>query len=235
MIKKILIDQKGNKYYWTGLDLHTPLGVIKSKDVQSGLVKSHQGKVFYCYDAQFVDKFAKIQRGGPAIPVPKEVGMIIVRTGINKNSKIVDAGTGCGVLASYLANVSDNVVSYERKKDFYKLAKKNIDFLGVDVKQKLKDIYEGIEEKNLDLVVLDLPEPWNVLGHAYKALKSGGFLVCYLPNVTQVSKVISELDGFVQDGVIEVIEREWKVDGLVVRPRNIGLMHTAFLVFLRRL
>ena len=235
MINKVLIDQKGNRYYWTNGDLNTPLGVLKEKSIKSGLIESHQGKKFYCFDATFVDHFEKIKRGGPAILVKKDVGIILSRTGIGKKSKVLDAGTGTGVLASNLANISDNVTSYEINKDFYEIAKHNIEFLGVKVKQKLKDITQGIDEKDLDLITLDLPEPWLIFDHAKKALKSGGFLVCYLPNITQVMRAVDNIGiDFVVDCVSEIIEREWHVEGKKVRPKNQGLLHTAFLVFLRR-
>lgn len=235
MVQKVLVDFKGNRYYWDKGDLHTPYGIIKEKDILSGILKSHLGKEFYCYDAGFVDKLKKIKRGGPAVPVLKDIGLILAKIGLNRKSKVVDAGTGCGVLSSYLANISDDVTSYEINQEFYNISKENFKFLNVKVKQKLGDINQSIEEKNVDLITLDLPEPWLVLDHAYESLKSGGFLVCYLPTIVQVSNLMEKCGKkFIEDSVVELIEREWYVEGRKVRPKNKGLMHTAFLVFLRR-
>jgi tRNA (adenine57-N1/adenine58-N1)-methyltransferase catalytic subunit len=161
--------------------------------------------------------------------------MIISHTGVNEKSKVVDAGTGSGVLASFLGRISKNVVSYERNKDFYNVSKKNIEFLESKVKLKNKDIYEGISERNLDLITLDLLEPWRVMEHAFQSLKSGGFLVCYVTNVNQLMNLVKSLRGFYVDKISENIEREWEADGLKVRPKNKGIMHTGFLVFLRRI
>lgn len=231
---KIVIDKKGNKYYWEQGDLHTSLGVIKENDIKNGIVKSHLGKEFLVFEGYFVDKLNKIKRG-PAIMLPKDIGLILSYTGINSKSKIVDAGTGCGVLAGFLGNISKNVTSYEKNKDFFNLAKKNLEFLYIKIKLKNKDIYEGIDEKELDLITLDLNEPWRVLKHAKKSLKSGGFLVSYLPNITQVSKLVKEAKEFYFDKALEDIEREWIVDDERLRPKNLILGHTGFLVFLRRI
>ncbi|MEK6952145.1 MAG: rRNA adenine N-6-methyltransferase family protein [Nanoarchaeota archaeon] len=231
---KIIIDKKGNKYYWERGDLHTSFGVIKEKDIKNGVVKSHLEKEFIVFDGGFTDKLNKIKRG-PAIMLPKDIGLILSYTGINSKSKIVDAGSGCGVLSAFLGNISKNVVSYEKNKDFFNLAKKNLEFLDIKVKLMNKDIYDGIDEKELDLITLDLNEPWKVLKYAKKSLKSGSFLVCYLPNITQVSRLVKEAKGFYVDRVLENIERGWIVDYERLRPKNIILGHTGFLVFLRNI
>lgn len=234
MIKKVLIDPEGEKLYWRDGDLHTRFGVIKEKEIKNGVVKSHIGKEFLVYDASFIDKVNRIKRG-PAVVVNKDVGIIIANTGINAKSKILEAGTGSGRLTAFLANISSNVTSYEHKKEIFELAKRNLDDLKLKVKLKNKDIYEGIDEKNLDAVILDLAEPWRVLKHAEKALKCGGFLVAYLPNITQVIQLVRSLSApFILDKVEEVIEREWYVDDRV-RPVNTILGHTAFLVFVRKI
>ncbi|MBI2498732.1 methyltransferase [Candidatus Woesearchaeota archaeon] len=231
---KVIIDSKGNKHYWDGGDLHTSFGVIKEKYIRNGVVKSHLGKEFIVFDGGFVDKINKIKRG-PAIMLPKDIGLILSYTGINSKSKVVDAGSGCGVLAGFLGNISKKVTSYEKNKDFFNLAKKNLEFLGIKVKLKNKDIYEGIDENDLDLITLDLNEPWKVLKHAKKSLKSGGFLVCYLPNINQVDLLVKEAMGFYVEKVLENIEREWIVDDIRLRPKNLILGHTGFLVFLRNI
>ena len=234
MIKKVLIDPEGEKIYWRNGDLHTRFGVIKEKEIKNGVVKSHIGKEFLVYDAYFVDRVERIKRG-PAVMLNKDVGLIIANTGINAKSKILEAGTGSGLLTAFLANISGNITSYEHKKEIFELAKRNLDDLKLKVKLKNKDIYEGVDEKNLDAIILDLAEPWKVLKHAEKALKCGGFLVAYLPNITQVIQLVRSLNSpFILDKVEEVIEREWYVDDRV-RPVNTILGHTAFLVFVRKI
>ncbi|MBI2671560.1 methyltransferase [Candidatus Woesearchaeota archaeon] len=234
-IKKVLIDPEGNRYYWSEGNLSTHSGIIKEEKIKKSKnsVKSHINKTFLVFDATFMDKIEKIKRG-PAIITKKDIGYIIASTGINSKSKIVDAGSGSGMLASFLANITDNVITYERDKRFFELSKKNFQNLNLKIKLKNKDVYDKIDEKNLDLITLDLPEPWRVLKHAKKSLKNGAFLVCYLPTITQVITLVknSEKD-FILEKVVELMEREWHVENIRVRPKSQMIAHTAFLVFLR--
>ena len=235
MITKVIIDPKGEIHYYKKEDFHTHFGVIREKDIKNGIVKSNLDKEFLIFDANFIDNIHKIKRG-PAIAHYKDIGLIITTTGIGVKSKVVDAGSGCANLASYLARIGCDVTTYEINPEFYEIAKENLENLKLKVKIKNQDIYQGINEKNLDLVNLDLLEPWKVLDHAHKSLKSGGFLTAYLPTITQVIELFKNINSrFYVWKVSEVLEREWYVEGLKVRPKNQMLSHTAFLVFLRKI
>ncbi len=235
MITKIIIDTKGIVHYYKKGDFHTQFGFLKEKDIKSGIVKSNLGKEFLVFDANFIDNIHEIKRG-PAITHYKDIGLIITTTGIGTKSKVVDAGSGCGHLAAYLARIGCKVTSYEINKEFYKITEENIENLKLKVKLKNKDIYESIEEKDLDLIVLDLLEPWKVIKHAESSLKSGAFFVAYLPTMTQVIEFVKNLGNkFYLWKVSEIIEREWHVENLRVRPKNQMLGHTAFLVFARKI
>lgn len=236
MIKKVLF-RAGKFYYWIDKDLHTDAGVIKEEDLKKSnkTLKSSTDKEFLVFDANFIDQLEKIKRG-PAIMTKKDIGIILSNTGIGKDSVVLDAGTGCGVTASLLARFVKKIISYERNEDFFRLAGKNFEFLNVkNVELKNDDVYNGISEKNLDLIVFDLTEPWNALKHAYNALKSGCFLVAYLPTIVQVIDLIAMQKGFLHYRTVEVFEREWHIEGKRVRPKNQMLGHTGFLVFLRKI
>jgi tRNA (adenine57-N1/adenine58-N1)-methyltransferase len=151
----------------------------------------------------------------------------------------VDAGAGSGALACFLGNIVKEVITYEIREDFIKIVKKNIDFLNLkNVKIKNKNIYEGITEKNVDLVTLDLPEPWKALNPAEKALKVGGFLVSYSPSIPQVMDFVDNVrknKNFAYLKTSEIIEREWDVDERKVRPRSQAIGHSGFLSFVRKI
>jgi len=234
-MKHIIIDQKGNMNYHRSGDFHSLFGIVKENDMKPGIVKSNLGKDFIVFNANFSDELDHIKRG-PAVMHPKDIGVIISNTGIGVGSNVVDAGSGCGKMAICLARVGCNVTTYERNEEFYSISKKNIEEMNMSIVIKNKDIYEGIDESDLDMINLDLLEPWNALSHVSKSLKSGGFLVCYLPNITQVMKLISELkNDFYLWKVSEILEREWNVNDLKARPNNQMLAHTAFLVFIRKI
>ena len=235
MINKTLVDNKGNIYYYKKGDFHCSDGTIKEKDIINGKIKTNTGKELICFEASFIDNLNKIKRG-PAIINQKDFGAIIGTIGLTTGSIVVDAGSGSGALALNLANIGCKVVTYELRKEFYEIAKENFKNLNDKIIIKNQDIYEGIDEQNVDLITLDLLEPWKVLKHAEKSLKSGGFLVSYLPTITQVIELVKEITKykFYLWKVSETIEREWHVEGLKVRPHNQILGHTAFIVYLRK-
>ena len=248
MIKKIILrDQKKyfmkeremqtsvkgvKKYYWQAGDLHTPDGIIKEKDLESakGKVLSHSGKEFQAMDANFLDQIKRINRG-PQTLVAKDLGYILYHAGLNKDSVVVDAGAGCGLLAAILAKYAGKVISYDMNKEHLTLAEKNLKFLNINnVELKEGNVYEKIDEKDLDVLTLDLPEPWRV---NLDCVKNGGTIIVYLPSITQVTEFCNTTKEHVQK-VVEIIEREWHVQGRKVRPKSEMLGHTAFLIVLRK-
>jgi len=236
---KLLIHQN-KRFLWKEKDMHTNLGTIKESVIKKAkpgsIIKSNLKKEFLVLDSLFIDRVKKIKRG-PAIIQPKDIGLILTLTGITKESTVFEAGTGSGFMTSFLSNFCKKVISYERKKEFFELAKKNINYLNLkNVELKNKDVYEKITEKKVDLIVLDLPEPWQAINNAYKTLKPSHFLVCYLPTITQVMNLIQKSKNkFFHETTIELIERPWHVEDKIVRPKSDYIPHTAFLVFLRKI
>ncbi len=173
--KKLIIGEKMKKV--TDRDmLSTKFGEVSLK--KKGKTKSHLGKDFIVFDPTFADLYSAAKRGPQAVLL-KDAALIAAYAGIGKNSKVVDAGTGSGWLVSYLARVvaPAKVTSYEVREDFIKIAKENLKWLEVNnVVIKNKNVYDGIQERNLDLVTLDLPEPWNVK-NLNQSLKVGGHVV----------------------------------------------------------
>ena len=238
--KKIVALTKDGKEFLIGdlsKDFHTHCGVISKNDFSKRKCTTNTGKEFFLFTPCFVDLFKSMKRAAQVI-LPKDSAAIVAETMVGKKSVVVDAGVGSGFLAAFLANICKKVISYEVRKEFVKIAKKNRDLLGLmNWEIKHKDVKNGIDEKNVDLVVFDLPEPWNCLDTASAALKRGAFFVCYLPNLTQVKRLVEELgkrDDFVYIKTIEVFKREWLVKEKLLRPEHHALTHTAFLVFSRR-
>lgn len=235
-MEKILI-HKDKKYFWKGTDMHTEHGVIYAKDLKKAKdkVKSHKGVNFTIIEPDFLDLITKIKRG-PQTLLSKDLATILFYSGVNKNSKVLDAGTGCGLLAISLAKIAKEVISYEINASNLKIAEYNKELLNAkNLKLKGKDIYKGITEKNLDIITLDLPEPWHVLKHAKKALKTGGKIISYLPTIPQVMQLVKEAEkDFYKIRVFETFERDWKVEGRAVRPRSKMMAHTAFITILRK-
>src|SRR3989338_5179498 len=239
-IKKVLITSQGRKFYAKDLneDLHTQYGFIKKEDLkkakEGSLLKSNTNKEFFIFTPSFIDLYRKIKRDAQIIPL-KDIGLIIAETGLNKKSRVLDAGSGSGALACFLAAIAKEVISYEIREDFIEIVKFNIEFLGLkNIKIKNIDIYNKIEEKNIDVVILDVPEPWNAVDNCSKALKIGGFLVSYSPSVPQFADFVNAVkknESFVYLKTSEVVEREWEVEERRVRPKSKGIGHSGFLSF----
>ena len=112
-------------------------------------------------------------------------------------------------------------------------------FLGADVPLdvQVRDVYEGIDEHDVDRIILDLPEPWRVVKHAADALVPGGILLAYLPTILQVGRLREELVSapFAMIETLEVLHRSWHVEGQSIRPDHRMVAHTGFLTVARRL
>ena len=242
-IKKVLITNQGRKFYVKNFeeDLHTQYGFIKKEDIkeakEGSSLRSNTNKEFFTFNPYFIDLYRKIKRGAQVIPL-KDIGLIIAETGINKKSKILDAGSGSGALACFLASIAKEVITYEIRDDFAEIVKSNIQFIGLkNIKLKNKDIYKEIDDKNIDVVTLDVPEPWNALENCLNALKAGGFIVSYSPSVPQVVDFVSAVrknENFVYLKTSEIIEREWEIEERRVRPKSKGIGHSGFLSFARK-
>lgn len=221
-------------------DFNTDSGTIDKKNFKKkdgSIIKTNLGKELIIFSADFLDSYKRLKRKAQII-TKKDIGIIISETGINHNSNVLDCGTGSGALACYLANICKSVTSYDIRDDAIEIATKNKKFLEIkNLTIKKADISKGISEKNLDLIVLDIPNPWIAIKSVKKALKIGGYLVAYLPTVLQIVEFVESIKNdknFIYLKTIELIERQWKIDGKVARPNSAAIGHTAFLVFVRK-
>ncbi|MEE9594822.1 MAG: tRNA (adenine-N1)-methyltransferase [Candidatus Hydrothermarchaeales archaeon] len=237
---KLLIDEKGRKHLVEGEEYHTTHGVVKLSEAKGSKVKSHLGHEFSVLDPRIVDLYERLPRAGSII-LNKDIGAIIAYTGLGSGDIVVDAGTGTGGLTMIMANIvrpSGKVYTYEIREKHLSIAKKNIERAGLSdhVDLKLVDIRDGIQEKDVDLVTLDLPDPWNVAETAHKSLKDGGFIVTYTPYVEQTKRASDGLHsaGFKDLRSMEVLVRELEVKEVGCRPKTRMLGHTAYLTIGRK-
>ena len=176
---------------------------------------------------------------------PKDLGAILVGADIHPGARVLEAGTGTGALtlAALRAVGPDGlVVSYEQREEFLEAAKRAIiDTLGAlppNLTLKLADVYLGVEERDMDRVLLDLPEPWQAVPGVQAALRAGGIVFAHCPNVSQVQRFfdcLREVRGFGMLEVFEVLQRGWTVRGRSLRPSHRMVAHTGFLCFARRI
>lgn len=221
-------------------DFHTKYGMLKKDDLVKAkpgdVLESNTNQKFRVLEPDIIDYLGKARRGPQAVTL-KDCATIAAYTGVRSGSRVVDAGVGSGVLSMYLAYLvyPERLVAYEVREDFARIARQNFDKFGIDnVEIKLKSIYDGIDEKELDLVSLDLPEPWLAVEPARKALKVGGYVTSYSPSIEQNKKFVDKLEeteSFTHE-TIELIQRSWNMK--TVRPNTRMLGHTGFITIARK-
>ncbi len=222
-------------------DFHTKFGVIPKKELAKkagSSVKTSTGKEFTIIDSDFGDDLRHIKRL-PQTMSAKDMGLIVSAVGVNKESFAIDAGTGSGALACYLAHLCKKAVSYEIVDKHIEVAKENQKFLGLkNLVIKKGSIYSKIPEKNADLLVLDVPEPEKAVNTAANALRVGGYVVAYTIQATQMQNFANAVlkdKRFLLVKTCELIERTWKAEGQVLRPSTAPFGHTGFLTFARKI
>ena len=185
------------------------------------------------------DVVLKMPRGAQVI-YPKDLGAIVMAADIGPGQRVLEAGVGSGALSMAVLRAGASVVGYEVREDFANRARTNVTgLLGADADYRVefRDVTEGIDEVGLDRVLLDLPEPWRVLGPAGGALRPGGILLAYLPTINQTAQLREALAAgpWGLADTVEILRRTWHVEPRSVRPDHRMVGHTGFLTTARRL
>ena len=180
---------------------------------------------------------------GAQIIYPKDLASIALFADIGPGQTVVEAGIGSGALTLVLLRLvgpTGRVVSYETREEFARRAQRNIEArLGpvVPLTVRAQDVYLGIEERDVDRVVLDLPEPWRLVDSAATALRAGGVFCAYVPTIPQSQRVHEALaahPAFTLAETFETLLRPWNIAGPSVRPAHRMVAHTGFLTLARR-
>ncbi len=242
----MLIDPKQRRYLLTlaeGAKFHTHAGILAHDEIiglpEGSTVKGSTGRAFLVLRPTLADLVLKMPRGAQVI-YPKDLGAILMTADIGPGQRVLEAGVGSGALSMTLLRAGANVIGYEIREDFATRAQANVEAaLGpaVPYRVEVRDVTEGIDERSLDRIVLDLPEPWRVLAHATAALRPGGILLAYLPTINQTAQLREALEserwGLAES--VEILRRTWHVEARSVRPDHRMVAHTGFLTSVRRL
>ena len=244
----ILVDRKERKYL-RRLALRKTFSIRGGKIPSETIIGLDEGcSIRSSLNETFIVLRPTLEQLIPLLPrqaqviYPKDIGLIYVLGNIFPGAKIIEAGVGPGALTLSLLRAvgkEGQVISYEIREDFARLAKENIaEFYGPAEQWTLKvaDVID-LEEIDADQIILDLPEPWRVLEKAWSSLRPGGVLLSFLPTVLQVKSLVDSLRNHGGFGCIETIEslvRPWHIQGMSVRPEHRMVAHTGFLTVARR-
>lgn len=224
-----------------GAVLQTHRGVIRHDDVidqkWGTRLQSHQGNPFYLFQPGLADLIREIKRT-TQIMYPKEISYVMMILGVGPGKRVLECGGGSGALTTAFATMvgeEGKVYSYERKPEIQALARSNLARVNLDsrVVFKLGDAANGFEERDIDALFLDLPNPYDYLAQAKTSLKGGGYLGMLVPTVNQVERCLQALQhhqfAFVE--VCEILLRYYKTDWDRLRPVDRMIAHTGYLLF----
>ena len=240
----LFIDRKQRRYMVTLEEhetYHCHLGQLYHNDVIGGTIggwyRTDKGHVLLAIRPTMGDFVRQLPRG-PQIIYPKDLGNIVNFADIFPGAMVVEGGLGSGALTSALLRAvgdTGKVINYEIDESVLPKAMRNIERLTPDTSNleiKIGDIYQGVDETNIDRIVLDVPEPWQAVSGLGDALRMGGILLSFVPTIIQVQRFVLALE---KDGRFQMIEsletmlRTWHVTERSVRPDHRMIAHSGFL------
>ena len=210
---------------------------------EGSTVRSSLNERFVVMRPTLAQLIPKLPRRAQVI-YPKDIALILIWADIFPGARVIEAGVGPGALTLALLRAvgsEGRVTSYEIRPEFAQMARDNIAaFYGPapNWTLKVKDIILDLEETDVDRIILDLPEPWQVTQKAWRVLRPGGILLSYLPTVLQVKSWVDSLKehrGFANIQIMESLLRFWYTRELSLRPQHRMVAHTGFITVARRI
>lgn len=244
----LLTDRKGRRHLTTlveGRTFHTHAGSVAYDELIGGTegmaVRTSRNAELTVWRPTLRDYVLKMPRGAQVV-YPKDSAAILMQADVYPGARVLESGVGSGALSMSLLRAGALVRGYEIREDFAQRAIENVtSFLGSEAVDRyqveIRDCYQGIDAEGLDRVVLDLPEPWQVVPHAASSLSPGGILVAYTPSIVQAVQ-LREACGpglWASVSTVEVLHRDWHIKGDAVRPEHRMVGHTGFITSVRRL
>lgn len=183
---------------------------------------------------------------GAQIMYPKDIAQVIQLGDIRSGMTVLESGAGSGAMSLNLLDAvgeRGHLTTIERRSEFARVAEANATvYYGSrpawwDLRTGEFDaVAASLPEHHFDRIMLDMLDPWNRLDQAYRVIKPGGVLVCYVTTTTQISRLaeaLRESTVWTEPDIQETLERSWKSQGLAVRPDHQMIGHTGFLVVSR--
>jgi tRNA (adenine57-N1/adenine58-N1)-methyltransferase len=245
----LFIDRKARRY----LKLLRPgqkiiiRGEIRSEELyglpEGSRVKLSSGETFLVLRPTYADLIPHLPRAAQVI-YPKDTGSLLIWGDVYPGATVIEGGVGAGAFTIALLRAvgpEGRVISYELREDFAIRARRNVaDFFGEAPQWELKvrDLYQGFDETDVDRLFIDLPEPGRALEVVERALRPGGVFVAYVPTTVQLKETVEALQeraDFAEIQSFEVLLRNWQVKGMSVRPVHQMVAHSAFIIIARRL
>lgn len=240
--RSVLLVTGDREYFCTpGSELQTDLGVVEIPgEVEDGMtLNSHLGTEFTVFEPRGPDLFNHLERTGAPM-MPRDIGLIIGLTGVRAGDRVLDIGTGTGILAIYFGRIGADVLTYERNESAVSVARENIQRAGVAAQVAIrsgdatKEIDRLVNEGPFDLLTLDTGDAQTLVEEATKLVRPGGYIVTYSPFIEDVRAIVtSARSRYPSVETVETIQRAIDVDQRGTRPSTQGVGHTGYLTVIR--
>ena len=245
--KILFITQRGKKYLVSvkrGEKFHTSEGYLDLDDVigkrYGSRVKTNIGSIWIASEPTILDHVLNFPRI-TQIVYPKDLGYIILMSGVRCGSRVVEGGTGAAVLTTILAYYvapHGKVYSYDVNEEYLKNAEKRLESLGLRSFVELKhgDLTKRIDEREVDAVILDIPTPWLAVKTSYDALKDSGIFISISPTIEQVIETVETLkeNSFADISTVEILLRNMRIKRGMTRPEHLMHAHTVYITTARK-
>jgi len=243
----LFLTSKGKRYFVViedGKRFHSSEGYIELGDLigkRYGVkVRTNTGSIWVALKPTILDKVLNFPRL-TQIVYPKDLGYIVLMSGVRCGSRVVEGGTGAAVLTTILAYYvapSGKVYSYDIEEEYLENAAKRLEEVSLREYVELKhgDLTERIDEEEVDAVILDIPTPWLAVPNARKALKDSGTFISISPTIEQVIETVEALrnEGFADIVTIELLMRRIRVKRGMTRPEHLMHAHTVYITSARK-
>ena len=209
---------------------------------EGSLVQIGQNETFRLLRPTYAHLIPNLPRQAQVI-YPKDIGPILLWGDIFPGARVLEVGSSPGALSMALLRAigpAGHLLTVDIRTDHCKMARNNVRrFLGATPNWTVAqaDAYQGLPVREVDRILIDLPEPWQVVPHAREVLRPGGVLVGYLPTVLQVKSLVDDLHADPRFACVEVMEnmlRFWHIKDRSMRPEHRMVAHTGFIVVARR-
>jgi tRNA (adenine57-N1/adenine58-N1)-methyltransferase len=96
---------------------------------------------------------------------------------------------------------------------------------------------EGLAQSSIDVAIIDLGDPWNVLQIVHQCLKNSGSVAMICPTMNQLEKTAKRMSeiGFTDIESSEILIRNIEAREGKTRPSMRMIGHTTYLIFGRKI